>query len=85
MNRVADCRYSKWKWPDVKGLWDFKGKLVHSAHWDNEYNWEGKRVAVLGNGNSGIQVVSSMQPKVARLVNFVSCDNEVETPGLTVC
>ncbi|ROV88967.1 hypothetical protein VMCG_10149 [Cytospora schulzeri] len=62
---------SKWKWPDIKGIWDFKGKLVHSARWDNEYDWEGKRVAVLGNGNSGIQVVANMQPKVARMVNYV--------------
>lgn len=24
---------SKWKWPDIKGLNDFKGKLVHTARW----------------------------------------------------
>jgi cation diffusion facilitator CzcD-associated flavoprotein CzcO len=24
---------NKWKWPDVKGLNDYKGKLVHTAKW----------------------------------------------------
>jgi hypothetical protein len=25
---------SRWKWPDIEGLHDFKGTLVHSARWD---------------------------------------------------
>ncbi|KAF4996087.1 hypothetical protein FDECE_12583 [Fusarium decemcellulare] len=62
---------NKWKWPDIKGLHDFKGKLVHSAHWDNSYKWQGKKVAVIGNGASGIQLVANMQPKVEKLVNYM--------------
>lgn len=27
-----------WKWPDVEGLHDFKGKLMHSADWDPEWD-----------------------------------------------
>lgn len=27
---------SKHSWPDVEGLWDFKGKIVHSAEWDEK-------------------------------------------------
>lgn len=38
---------------------------------DASYDWQGKKVAVLGNGASGIQVVPAMQPKVDRLVNYV--------------
>lgn len=40
-------------------------------HRDNTYDWSNKRVAVIGNGSSGIQCVAAMQPKVAQLVNFV--------------
>ena len=40
---------------------DFKGKLLHSAKWDESYNFDGKKVAVIGVGSSGIQIV----PKVA--------------------
>ena len=38
---------------------------------DNEYDWANKSVAVIGNGSSGIQCVTAMQPKVEKLVNFV--------------
>ncbi|KAF8853883.1 FAD/NAD(P)-binding domain-containing protein [Acephala macrosclerotiorum] len=62
---------NKWKWPKIKGLHDFKGKLVHSANWDNSYDWEGKKVAVIGNGSSGLQIVTEMQPKVSKMTNYV--------------
>ncbi|EXJ60491.1 hypothetical protein A1O7_04644 [Cladophialophora yegresii CBS 114405] len=62
---------NKWKWPQITGLHDFKGKLVHSAKWDNNYSWEGKKVAVIGNGSSGIQIVAAMQPKVEKLVTYI--------------
>ncbi|KAF2768777.1 putative flavo protein [Teratosphaeria nubilosa] len=69
---VNACGFlNKWKWPKIDGLHDFKGKLVHTAQWDDGYGWEGKRVAVIGNGSSGIQTVAAMAPKTARLVNFV--------------
>ena len=28
---------NNWKWPDIDGLKDFKGKLLHSARWDTEW------------------------------------------------
>lgn len=42
--------------PDIPGLHDFKGTLLHSAHWDESAVYKGKRVAVIGTGSSGIQV-----------------------------
>ncbi|KAM0230329.1 hypothetical protein ACHAPO_009324 [Fusarium lateritium] len=62
---------NKWKWPDIPGLFDFKGKLMHSAKWDNTYDWARKKVAVIGNGASGIQLVTPMQPKTEKLVNYM--------------
>lgn len=26
-----------WEWPDITGLHDFKGKLMHSANWDDDW------------------------------------------------
>ncbi|KAF2498224.1 putative flavoprotein [Lophium mytilinum] len=62
---------NKWKWPKIDGLFDFKGKLLHTANWDDTYDFTGKRVAVIGNGSSGIQTVAALAPKVQKLVNFV--------------
>ncbi|QRD93240.1 hypothetical protein F9C07_2098600 [Aspergillus flavus] len=62
---------NQWKWQEIEGLDTFKGKLRHTARWDPEYNYEGKKIAVLGNGSSGIQVIPSLQPNAAKLVNCI--------------
>lgn len=44
------------KGPNIQGLHDHSGTLLHSAHWDESAIYKGKRVAVIGTGSSGIQV-----------------------------
>lgn len=31
---------NNWKWPSIPGLHDFKGKLLHTAAWDEEYDYK---------------------------------------------
>lgn len=52
-----------WKWPEISGLQNFEGHKVHSASWDHSYDYSHKRIAVIGNGSSGIQIL----PALARL------------------
>jgi cation diffusion facilitator CzcD-associated flavoprotein CzcO len=54
---------NKWKMPDVPGLKEYKGKLMHSAAYEEGYPLEGKRVAVIGAGSSGVQIVANIQKK----------------------
>ncbi|MGO1049647.1 flavin-containing monooxygenase [Crossiella sp. CA198] len=56
--------------PDIKGLDTFQGNAFHSARWDHEHDFAGKRVAVIGTGASAIQFVPKIQPKVAELHLF---------------
>jgi cation diffusion facilitator CzcD-associated flavoprotein CzcO len=49
--------------PKLKGIETFKGKVMHSARWDNSYSLKGKKVAVIGTGASAIQFV----PAVAKV------------------
>ncbi|KAF1962747.1 hypothetical protein CC80DRAFT_512091 [Byssothecium circinans] len=49
------------KWPDIEGLGSFKGELMHSAGWNESYDWKNKRVGVIGSGSSSIQIVPSLQ------------------------
>ncbi|KAK5064630.1 hypothetical protein LTR84_000464 [Exophiala bonariae] len=49
-----------YKWPEIPGLTDFVGKQVHSAYWDEDYDYSHKRIAVIGNGSSGVQIVPQM-------------------------
>ncbi|KAH0843527.1 putative sterigmatocystin biosynthesis monooxygenase stcW [Fonsecaea pedrosoi] len=62
---------NNWKWPDIPGLHSFKGALIHSAAWDDGYDFRGKNVAVLGCGSSGIQIVPTIQPAVRSLTTFI--------------
>lgn len=41
---------NNWSWPDLPGLHDFKGDLVHSAAWKDNLDLSGKRVGLIGNG-----------------------------------
>ncbi len=49
--------------PVLKGMDNFTGKVMHSAKWDNSYDLNGKKVAVVGTGASAIQFV----PEVAKV------------------
>ena len=39
-----------WRWPDLVGLKDFQGPLLHSARWDENLTVAGKRIGIIGNG-----------------------------------
>lgn len=55
---------NNFKWPDVKGLDSFKGKVIHTARWDEDYQqeqWKQDHVAVIGSGASSVQTVPKMQ------------------------
>ncbi|CAP99567.1 Pc22g22790 [Penicillium rubens Wisconsin 54-1255] len=61
---------NNWKWPNIPGLEQFKGKLMHSASWDQTYDYKGNRVAVVGNGSSGIQIVPALLPDVPHIDHY---------------
>ncbi len=60
-----------WSWPNIPGLHDFKGHLCHSADWRAGYDFAGKRVAVIGNGSSAIQIVPELAKVASKLHNIV--------------
>ena len=62
---------NRWKMPDIDSLDQFSGKVIHTASWDKSYDWAGKKIAVIGNGSSGVQIVPSLQPKAAKIVNYI--------------
>ncbi|KAI1080434.1 FAD/NAD(P)-binding domain-containing protein [Whalleya microplaca] len=71
-----------WKWPDIPGLHDFRGDLVHSANWPEDFSWANKTVALIGNGSSGIQILPALQPDVKHLVHFVREPTWIVPPRL---
>ncbi|KAL4756207.1 flavin-containing monooxygenase [Aspergillus foveolatus] len=62
--------FNAWKLPDYTGINTFKGPLFHSSNWDHSVNLKGKRVALIGNGASGLQVLPSIQPIAAHVDHY---------------
>ncbi|KAJ6582825.1 FAD/NAD-P-binding domain-containing protein [Mycena sp. CBHHK59/15] len=60
-----------WKWPSIDGLHSFKGTLCHTARWPADLSVKDKRVAVIGSGSSGIQVLAAIQPEVKQLFHWI--------------
>ncbi|KIX03853.1 uncharacterized protein Z518_07406 [Rhinocladiella mackenziei CBS 650.93] len=59
-----------WKWPDIPGIETFKGKLMHSASWDQGFDFTDKSVAVIGIGSSGIQILPQVAKKARHTTLF---------------
>ncbi|WP_149361373.1 flavin-containing monooxygenase [Lolliginicoccus suaedae] len=56
--------------PAIDGLDTFAGPVVHTARWDDTVTTGGKRVAVIGTGSTGVQVVSALQPEARQVTQF---------------
>lgn len=70
-----------WDWPRIPGLHDFRGPIVHTAAWTQDLDWADKRVGIIGNGSSGIQVLPQMQKTAKSLIQYVRGPSWV-TPGM---
>ncbi|KAB8239110.1 flavin-containing monooxygenase [Aspergillus alliaceus] len=62
-------------WPSIPGLDDFTGKLMHSARWDWTYDFTGKRVAIIGNGATSVQIVPELAKSVSQLTVYQRTPN----------
>jgi 4-hydroxyacetophenone monooxygenase len=58
------------KLPNVRGIDCFLGQSFHSSAWPGDLDLSGKRVAVVGNGASAMQIVPAIADQVDELVVF---------------
>lgn len=58
------------RYPDIPGLDDFAGTVVHTAAWDPELDLAGRRVALVGTGASAMQTAPAIVDDVAALTVF---------------
>jgi putative flavoprotein involved in K+ transport len=56
--------------PDITGLTDFSGKVMHSSQYDDGENWKGKRAIVIGTGNSGHDIAQDLHSSGAHVTMF---------------
>ncbi len=62
--------------PRIPGRDDFKGQSFHTYRWPHEpVDFAGKRVAVIGTGATGVQVIQTIAPEVGSLTVFQRTPN----------
>lgn len=59
------------KEPDLPGIEDFTAEIHHTARWpEEEVDFAGKRVGVIGTGSSGVQIAPVIARRAAQLTVF---------------
>ncbi|KAG5764655.1 hypothetical protein H9Q72_007260 [Fusarium xylarioides] len=55
-------------WPKINDQESFQGKIMHSARWDWGYDFIGKRIGIIGNGATAVQIA----PEVAKVASHLT-------------
>lgn len=56
--------------PAFEGIDDFEGRIVHPSRWPADLDLAGKRVATIGNGSTGVQMLGSIAREAAQVFAF---------------
>jgi cation diffusion facilitator CzcD-associated flavoprotein CzcO len=56
--------------PDIEGVHDFAGTVVHTATWDDSADLTGKRIAVIGTGATAVQLIPQLARKASALTVY---------------
>ncbi|MGA7705068.1 MAG: NAD(P)/FAD-dependent oxidoreductase [Solirubrobacteraceae bacterium] len=60
-------RYDEGYTPEFRGSEHFAGQIVHPQHWDEQLDYSGKRVVVIGSGATAVTLVPSMAETAAHV------------------
>jgi cyclohexanone monooxygenase len=72
---------SKPLFPDIAGINDYRGIRVHTSSWPEDLDLSDKRVALIGNGSTGVQVTSAIGPVAKSLTCFIRSPQYVVPSG----
>ena len=56
--------------PDIEGVHDFAGEVIHTAKWDDAADLAGKRVGVIGTGATAVQLIPEIADVASELTVF---------------
>lgn len=60
-------RYQAGYTPEFQGRDRFKGTIIHPQHWPENFNYDGKRVVIIGSGATAVTLVPSMAKTAAHV------------------
>ena len=78
----ASGQFSTPRLPDIEGIEKFLGAMFHTTHWDHSFDYSGKRVAVIGNGSTGTQLLRAVAARASHVTVYQRTPNWItRTPG----
>ena len=63
--------------PDIPGIGDFEGAMFHTTAWDHDLDLAGRRIALIGTGSTGSQLMPELARKAEKLKVFQRTPNWV--------
>jgi len=67
---TASGLFSTPKLPDIPGIDAFEGTILHPTQWTSDHDVRGKRVAVVGNGSTGVQLLAPVAAEATQVHVF---------------
>ncbi|MDT5398204.1 MAG: hypothetical protein QOK33_1435 [Mycobacterium sp.] len=58
------------KVPDIPGIADFDGKVIHTTEWEDDFDPAGHRIAVIGTGATAVQLIPQLAKTAADLTVY---------------
>jgi cation diffusion facilitator CzcD-associated flavoprotein CzcO len=56
--------------PDIPGITEFTGRTIHTTAWDDDYDFDGRRVGLIGTGATAVQLIPELAKRVADLTVY---------------
>ncbi len=56
--------------PDIAGIEDFAGTVVHTTRWDDDVDLEGRRIGIIGTGATAVQLIPELAKTAGHLTVF---------------
>ncbi len=56
--------------PDIPGIEDFAGTIIHTTDWDETHDFTGERTAIIGTGATAVQLIPEVAARAEELTVF---------------
>ena len=56
--------------PDIPGIGDFEGTIIHTTAWDDDYDPAGRRIGLIGTGATAVQLIPELAAKAGDLTVY---------------
>lgn len=56
--------------PDIPGITEFDGRLIHTTDWDDGYDFTDRRIGLIGTGATAVQLIPKLAERVADMTVY---------------